>query len=70
MSNNKSPGSDRLTVEFYKIFWNDIKHFLIDSLNFSFEKGILTDLQIQGIISLIPKPNKHLEKLTNWRPVT
>ena len=25
MNNNKSPGSDGLTVEFYKIFWNDIK---------------------------------------------
>ena len=25
MQNNKSPGSDGITVEFYKIFWNDIK---------------------------------------------
>ena len=24
MNNNKSPGSDGITTEFYKIFWNDI----------------------------------------------
>ena len=31
MKNNKSPGSDRITTECYKIFWNDIKKFYIDS---------------------------------------
>ena len=30
MQNNKSPGSDGIAIEFYKIFWNDIKtHLLI-----------------------------------------
>lgn len=27
MKNQKSPGSDGLTTEFYKIFWEDIKQF-------------------------------------------
>ena len=31
MKNNKSPCSDGFTTEFYKIFWNDIKRFYIDS---------------------------------------
>ena len=70
MCNNKSPGSDGLTVEFYKLFWNDIKLYLINSLNYSFQTGNLTTLQRQGIISLIPKPNKDLEELSNWRPIT
>ena len=39
MNNNKSPGSDGITTEFYKIFWNDIKSFYIKSLNYSFEKA-------------------------------
>ena len=39
MQNNKSPGSDGITVEFYKIFWNTIKQHYIRSINYSFEAG-------------------------------
>ena len=70
MNNNKSPGSDGITTEFYKIFWNDIKSFYIKSLNYSFENGSLTTLQKQGIISLLPKKDKNLDDLKNWRPLT
>ena len=70
MQNNKSPGSDGITTEFYKIFWNDIKSFYIKSLNYSFENGSLTTLQKQGIISLLPKKDKNLDNLKNWRPLT
>ena len=45
MKNNKSPGSDGLTAEFYKMFWKDIHQYLINSLNFSFNHGHLTQLQ-------------------------
>ena len=55
MKNDKSPGSDGITVEFYKTFWDDLNQYLVDSLNFSFVNGHLTDLQKQSIISLIPK---------------
>ena len=55
MNNNKSPGSDGITTELYKIFWNYIKSFYIKSLNYSFENGNLSTLQKQGIISLLPK---------------
>jgi hypothetical protein len=33
MKSNKSPGSDGITADFYKIFWNDFKKYLIYSLN-------------------------------------
>ena len=55
MNNNKSPGSDGITTEFFKIFWNDLKSFYVNYLNYSFENGSLTTLQKQGIISLLPK---------------
>ena len=45
MNNNKSPGSDGITTEFYKLFWNDIKIYLINSLNYSLLNGNLTDFQ-------------------------
>ena len=70
MKNNKSPGSDGLTVEFNKLFWNDLKMYLVESFNYSYQTSNLTVLQKQGIISLIPKPNKDLENLANWRPIT
>ena len=38
---NKSPGNDGLTVEFYKTFWNSIGTLLVDSLNYSYECGEL-----------------------------
>ena len=30
---NKAPGSDGLTSEFYKTFWDDVKNMLLDSIN-------------------------------------
>ena len=70
MSNNKSPGSDGLTVEFYKMFWNTLKPYYINSMNYSFGKGELTELQKQIIITLLPKPGKDLDYLANWRPIS
>ena len=70
MANNKSPGVDGLTEEFYKAFWNETSHLLINSLNHAYEKGELTIAQNRGIIRLLPKPKKKEEllKIDNWRP--
>ena len=39
--NGKTPGTDGLTAEFYKFFWADIKRYLLDSINFALENGIM-----------------------------
>ena len=70
MNNNKRPGSDGLTTEFYQIFWNDIKYYFVNSINTSYDLGHLTQLQKQGMISLILKKDKKLTNLNNWRPIT
>ena len=70
MKNQKSPGSDGIRVEFYTPFWNDVKEFYINFINHSFHTGSLTDLQKQSIITLIPKQNKDITSLENWRPIS
>jgi len=70
MQNNKSPGSDRLTTEFYRAFWDTISTYVVNSLTYAFNTGNLSISQRQGIISLIPKKKKDTLYLKNWRPVT
>ena len=35
LANDKSPGSDGLSTNFYKFFWPDINDLLIDSYNYT-----------------------------------
>ena len=70
MSNNKSPGCDGLPTEFYKFFWAKIKKFVINSFKWSLENGHLSLDQKRGIITLVPKKDKDLCQLTNWRPIS
>ena len=65
MASNKSPGSDGLPAEFYKVFWNDVHHFLLNALNCAYEKGLLAVTQRRGLITLLPKKNKPANFLKN-----
>ena len=56
--NNKTPGNDGLTVEFYKHFWPVLGKHLVDSINFSYEHGQMTTSQRQAIIKLLEKKAK------------
>ena len=67
---NKSPGNDGLTIEFYKFFWNSIKEVVVNSFNESFEKGELSISQKQEVITLLQKPGKDRLLLSNWRPIS
>ena len=58
MKNNKSPVSDGYTVEFFKFFRKDLGHYLIRTINFSFELKLLSTTQREGLITCIPKPEK------------
>ena len=41
MESGKSPGTDGLPAEFYKVFWRDVSPFPISSFNKSCQKGKL-----------------------------
>ena len=69
-SNDKTPGNDGLTVEFYKIFWSEIGTFLVDSLNYAYFHGKLSNLQKQAVITLIEKKDKDKRWIKDWRPIS
>ena len=70
MKNDKTPGTDGYTTEFFNFFWKDVGIFLLRSVNYSFDKGELSITQKQGIISILPKGDKPREFLKNWRPIS
>jgi hypothetical protein len=55
MKLNKSPGLDGLPSEFYKSFWDKIKHLFYDSLNSILENDEMSYTQRLSIITLIHK---------------
>ena len=70
MKNNKSPGMDGYSPEFFKKFWDQLGWFFLESINESFANGQLTESQTQGMITCIPKSGKARNLLQNWRPIS
>ena len=67
--NNKAPGNDGLTYEFYKRFWPKIGPFLLKSLDESLKNGKMSTSQRQAIIRLLEKKGKCRLNIKNWRPL-
>ena len=70
MKNNKRPGLDGFTKEFFKFFWVDIGAFILRSINYGYQNESLSITQKQGLITYLPKPNKSRLSLKNWRPIS
>ena len=70
MKLNKSPGLDGLPVEFYITFWPEICDMLLESYNYSMENGLMSNSQRNGVITLIPKKEKDIFYLKNYRPIS
>ena len=70
MDNNKSPGNDSITKEFYIKFWDVVKESLCTSIQESFLVGELSISQKQAIIKLIEKKDRDKRFIKNWRPIS
>ena len=69
MANNKTPGPDGLSKEFYKIFWNLIKNDLLQLYNNALSFGTTCKTWNNCSVTIIyikgdPK------SLKNWRPIS
>ena len=69
-ADNKSPGEDGFTKEFYEAFFDLLWKDLLNSYNDAFNKGSLSVSQKRGTITLIPKGDENLSNLKNWRPIS
>jgi hypothetical protein len=58
MKNNKSPGSDGFTADFFKVFWIDVGTFVFRSVNYGYQQRTMSVTQRQGVITCIPKEGK------------
>ena len=70
LKNGKTPGTDGFPPDFYKFFWTEIKELVYESILFVAEKGEMSIDQRRGVINLIPKKDKDVRMLKNWRPIS
>ena len=70
MKNNKSTGVDGFPAEFFKVFWEKLKFFVLRALNTTFTTGRMSVTMRTCIINCLPKGNKPREFLNNWRPIS
>ena len=61
MENDKTPGNDGLSKEFYEVFWDDVKIPLLASINEAFIKE-----QLSNKINW----KKRQRFIKNWRPIS
>ena len=66
-ADNKSPGEDGFTKEFYQTFFDILCNDLLNSYNEAFCRGSLSVSQKRGTITLIPKGDENLTELKNYR---
>ena len=69
-SNNKSPGNDGLTKEFYETFWEELKQPFMNLLNQAKVSKKLVASKTQAVIKLLEKKGNDKHLISNWRPIS
>ena len=67
---NKSPGSDGIPIEFYKICWTLISDSFLECIKESFKYGEMSCSQRKAVITLIDKQGKDRTFIENWRLIS
>jgi len=70
LPNNKAPGTDGITYEFYKELIEESSSVFEKIFNDVIEKGKMPSSWYKNVITLIPKKSEELEDVRNWRPIS
>ena len=70
MENNKPPGNDGLSEEFYECFWDEIKKPFLASTHKVFLNKELSTSQKQTVIKMLKKRHKYKRFIKNYRPIS
>ncbi|KAF7643589.1 hypothetical protein LDENG_00236820, partial [Lucifuga dentata] len=65
----KSPGIDRLPVEFYKTFWSELCVDFLEVFSECFNDMCLPLSSRRAVLTLLPKKGD-LQEIKNWQPVS
>jgi exonuclease III len=65
-----APGLDGIPYSYYKVFGDLILPMVLNSWNYGLETGSLAPSHRRSCISLLPKKDKNLSKVGNWRPIS
>ena len=69
MAKDKTPGTSGFQVNLYVMFWMHLKKPLYEAFKFAHAEGQLNSSARYGLISLIPKKERDLNYVKNWRPI-
>ena len=70
LPSHKSPRGDGLPIDFYKFFWPDIKILVCNSIKHAITREELSIEQKRATLTLVPKKDKDIRHLKNWRPIS
>ena len=70
LPNDKTPGTDGLTSNFYKVFWGKLKHLFHELVEEIISTGEFHLTAKYGILSLLEKVGKDGLIIKNWWPLT
>jgi len=67
---DSAPGPDGIPYTYIKEFWYIFGKLIVDAWKHSLRTKTLTVSHRTSFLKLIPKADKDLARLTNWRPIT